>query len=99
MPAFLEIYGDLQSDGTYVLSSATNSLLTSILSAGTFCGALFGSTIGDSIGRRYGIVAYVGKSSPLSEPHELMSHQSFSPSGSRYRPGATMSLALPWVAF
>lgn len=59
MPAFLEVYGDLQPDGHYKLSTATDSLITSILSAGTFIGALAASTIGDWIGRRLGIALYI----------------------------------------
>jgi len=38
MPAWLEIFGELQPDGAYRISSGTNSLVTSILSAGTFVG-------------------------------------------------------------
>lgn len=61
MPAFLRVFGELGPDGDYFLSSATNSLLTSILSVGTFFGAIFASTIGDAIGRRLGIVTYIGE--------------------------------------
>ncbi|KAI0788773.1 MFS monosaccharide transporter [Abortiporus biennis] len=39
----------------YRLSSAQQSLVTSILSAGTFFGAIFGAPIGDFVGRRGGI--------------------------------------------
>lgn len=59
MPAFLQVYGDLQSDGTYKLSTQTDSIITSILSAGTFFGALFAATIGDAVGRRRGILIYL----------------------------------------
>ncbi|TXT07086.1 hypothetical protein VHUM_03256 [Vanrija humicola] len=59
MEHFLQSYGDLQPDGTYILSSGTDSLITSILSAGTFVGSLFASTIGDWIGRRMGVVVYL----------------------------------------
>ena len=38
MDSWLRIFGTLQPDGTYLLSSGDNSLVTSILSAGTFCG-------------------------------------------------------------
>jgi hypothetical protein len=38
MNAWVRIFGKLQADGTYALSSGTNSLVTSILSAGTFVG-------------------------------------------------------------
>lgn len=60
MPFFIETYGDLRADGTYYLPSSTNSLITSILSAGTFVGAICGSLVGDRIGRRWGIVFYIG---------------------------------------
>ncbi len=59
MESFLGVYGDLQADGTYKLSTGTDSLITSILSAGTFIGALAASTIGDWLGRRLGIAIYV----------------------------------------
>ncbi|GMK57698.1 hypothetical protein CspeluHIS016_0405320 [Cutaneotrichosporon spelunceum] len=59
MKAFLRVYGDLQADRTYKLSTGTDSLITSILSAGTFVGALAASTIGDRVGRRLGIALYV----------------------------------------
>lgn len=59
MPAFLEVYGVLGPDGHYKLSTGTDSLITSILSAGTFVGALAASTVGDWIGRRIGIAIYV----------------------------------------
>jgi MFS family permease len=61
MPYFLSVYGELQGDGTYILPSKTDSLITSILSAGTFFGALLASTVGDYLGRRKGIMAYIGK--------------------------------------
>ncbi|BEJ17485.1 hypothetical protein CspHIS471_0608860 [Cutaneotrichosporon sp. HIS471] len=59
MQSFLRVYGDLQADGTFKLSTGTDSLITSILSAGTFVGALAASTIGDWLGRRLGIAIYV----------------------------------------
>lgn len=73
MPAFLRVFGELGPDGVYTLPSSTNSLLTSILSVGTFFGAVFASTIGDSIGRRLGIVVYIGE-----QPEGLRSLQSYS---------------------
>jgi len=59
MAYFTRQMGDLQPDGTYALSSGDNSLITSILSAGTFVGALGAAPIGNKLGRRYGIMAYL----------------------------------------
>ncbi|GAA6020446.1 hypothetical protein JCM11491_000249 [Sporobolomyces phaffii] len=59
MKAWVAIFGDLQPDGTYALSSGTNSLVTSILSAGTFVGALCAYPAGDFLGRRYGIIMFL----------------------------------------
>lgn len=60
MPAWLRyVAGDLQPDGTYTLSSGNNSLVTSILSAGTFCGALLAFPAGDILGRRFGIISFL----------------------------------------
>jgi MFS family permease len=58
MPYFKQTFGS-SIDGTYQLSTATDSLITSILSAGTLFGALAASTIGDALGRRLGIIAYI----------------------------------------
>jgi SP family sugar:H+ symporter-like MFS transporter len=54
------VFGDLQPNGSYLLSTQTDSLITSILSAGTCIGALCGSLVGDSVGRRWGIIIYIG---------------------------------------
>ncbi|GAA5965299.1 hypothetical protein JCM3765_007155 [Sporobolomyces pararoseus] len=59
MDGWLEIFGDLQPDGSYTITSGTDSLVTSILSAGTFCGALLAAPIGDFLGRRIGVIAYL----------------------------------------
>ncbi|GAA6062675.1 hypothetical protein JCM10212_002498 [Sporobolomyces blumeae] len=59
MPYFLTLFGKQQADGTYALTSAQNSLITSILSAGTFFGALGAYPAGDFLGRRFGIIAYL----------------------------------------
>ncbi|GAA6064441.1 hypothetical protein JCM10212_000140 [Sporobolomyces blumeae] len=59
MQGWLEIFGDQQPDGTFTLSSGTNSLVTSILSAGTFVGALLAYPVGDFLGRRMGVIAYL----------------------------------------
>ncbi|GAA5936407.1 sugar porter family MFS transporter [Sporobolomyces koalae] len=59
MPAWVAIFGDRQPDGTYMLSSGTNSIVTSILSAGTFVGALLAYPAGDFLGRRFGIISFL----------------------------------------
>ncbi|KAF5350211.1 hypothetical protein D9758_007861 [Tetrapyrgos nigripes] len=58
MPDWLRTFGHATGDPTapYAISSSTESLVVSILSAGTFFGALAGAPIGDWIGRRYGII-------------------------------------------
>ena len=61
MAYFIQVYGEQRADGSYFLPSSTNSLITSILSAGTFVGALSGSLVGDRIGRRWGIIFYIGQ--------------------------------------
>ncbi|KAG8926094.1 hypothetical protein FRC02_009207 [Tulasnella sp. 418] len=40
MPNWLQTFGKQQSDGSYSISTSTESLIVSILSAGTFVGAL-----------------------------------------------------------
>ncbi|GAA5900174.1 hypothetical protein JCM6882_002635 [Rhodosporidiobolus microsporus] len=65
MDYWLSRYGDC--DGTLKanghpncsLPSGTDSLVTSILSAGTFVGALLAYPAGDFLGRRYGIMAFL----------------------------------------
>ena len=59
MPYFIQTYGDQRPDGSYYLPSSTNSLITSILSLGTFFGALSGSLVGDRLGRRYALIVYM----------------------------------------
>ncbi|GAA5881110.1 hypothetical protein JCM5296_000847 [Sporobolomyces johnsonii] len=59
MGYFAQLMGHQQADGTYALTSGQNSLITSILSAGTFVGALGAYPAGDRLGRRYGIMAYL----------------------------------------
>ncbi|SCV69824.1 BQ2448_1218 [Microbotryum intermedium] len=66
MPVFARLLGVPNTDPTtmatapYVLTSATNALITSILSAGTFFGALGAYPAGDFLGRRFGIIAFLG---------------------------------------
>ena len=60
MPWWLEQFGVLNpATGKYVLSSGNNSLVTSILSVGTFFGALGAYPAGDALGRRWGIICYL----------------------------------------
>ncbi|GAA5915374.1 hypothetical protein JCM8208_007693 [Rhodotorula glutinis] len=61
MPYFLELFGDATGDPDkpYALPSGRDSLITSILSAGTFVGALLAYPVGDFLGRRYGIMAFL----------------------------------------
>ncbi|ORY31840.1 putative sugar transporter [Naematelia encephala] len=56
MPNFVEHMGQLQPDGTYVLSSQRQSVITSLLSAGTFFGALLQTLTSDRLGRRGSIM-------------------------------------------
>ncbi|GJN93220.1 hypothetical protein Rhopal_006267-T1 [Rhodotorula paludigena] len=54
---FGEPTGDPQTP--YELPSGRDSLITSILSAGTFVGALCAYPVGDFLGRRYGIMCFL----------------------------------------
>ncbi|KAL1296574.1 hypothetical protein AAFC00_000072 [Neodothiora populina] len=57
---FLETFGSLQPDGTYLYSASNQSLTVSILSAGTFFGSLIAGSLADWIGRRTVIIAGCG---------------------------------------
>ncbi|GAA5828528.1 hypothetical protein JCM11251_000836 [Rhodosporidiobolus azoricus] len=60
MPYFREHYGDYNgATGQYEISTATDSLITSILSAGTFVGALAAGPILGYFGRRVGLGLYL----------------------------------------
>ena len=50
---WLEIFGQQTADGSFILPSNHDSLVTSILSAGTFFGALLGAPVGDYLGRKW----------------------------------------------
>ncbi|GAA5984612.1 hypothetical protein JCM10908_003424 [Rhodotorula pacifica] len=63
---FLEKFGDsnpnydpTKDSCPYLLPTGRDSLITSILSAGTFVGALCAYPVGDFIGRRYGIMFFL----------------------------------------
>lgn len=57
MDNFLQTFGTYDSStGTYILSTQNESLIVSILSAGTFFGALFAAPLGDITGRKWGII-------------------------------------------
>ncbi|TRM61582.1 general substrate transporter [Schizophyllum amplum] len=58
MPDFIERFGELQADGTYVLSSERQSIITSLLSAGTFFGALGQAFTADRFGRKHSILIW-----------------------------------------
>ncbi|CAH7684484.1 high-affinity glucose transporter RGT2 [Phakopsora pachyrhizi] len=57
MGYWLRLFGEQQSDGSYGLSTASDALVTSILSVGTFTGALLAYPFGDFLGRRWGVIA------------------------------------------
>ncbi|KAL1691222.1 general substrate transporter [Schizophyllum commune] len=57
MDVWLRTFGDVtKDDGSPGLSSKRESLVVSILSAGTFFGALLGAPVADHIGRKWGTV-------------------------------------------
>ncbi|KAM0750877.1 AmMst-1 [Meredithblackwellia eburnea MCA 4105] len=52
-----DLTGEITTNGGYYLPTNDQSLVVSILSAGTFFGALFSYPFGDLLGRRMGLVA------------------------------------------
>ncbi|PLW07350.1 hypothetical protein PCANC_06994 [Puccinia coronata f. sp. avenae] len=56
MPFWLRSAGKLGPNGKYSITTSQDSLVTSILSVGTFVGALLAYPIGDRFGRRIGIM-------------------------------------------
>ncbi|EGF99212.1 uncharacterized protein MELLADRAFT_50751 [Melampsora larici-populina 98AG31] len=60
MPYWLQKFGEPDGSGKYILSTVNNSLVTSILSVGTFFGALLASPVGDLLGRRWGVIVSCG---------------------------------------
>ncbi|KAH9817278.1 hypothetical protein DFH28DRAFT_1124679 [Melampsora americana] len=60
MPFWLRSAGQPGPDGEYMITTGQDSLVTSVLSIGTFVGALLAYPIGDRYGRRIGIVLACG---------------------------------------
>lgn len=60
MGYWLKLFGEQDQTGKYVLSTSNDSLVTSILSVGTFTGALLAYPFGDRLGRRWGVIAACG---------------------------------------
>jgi SP family sugar:H+ symporter-like MFS transporter len=58
MPDFVRRFGEQSADGTFVLSSSRQSIITSLLSAGTFVGALGQAFTSDRFGRRGSILIW-----------------------------------------
>jgi len=58
MPDFIRRFGVAGPDGKYVLSSSRQSIITSLLSAGTFVGALGQAFTSDRFGRRGSILIW-----------------------------------------
>ncbi|KAJ8079497.1 Plasma membrane low glucose sensor [Marasmius tenuissimus] len=60
MPDWLQTFGhppeNGDPNGSYFISSSEESLIVSILSAGTFFGALLGAPVADVLGRKWGVV-------------------------------------------
>lgn len=54
---WLQQFGYDKGNGVYGISTSDESLVVSILSAGTFFGALLAAPAGDILGRRWGSVA------------------------------------------
>jgi len=57
MSSWLQQFGYRKDDGSYGITTADESLVVSILSAGTFFGALLAAPAADILGRRWGIIA------------------------------------------
>lgn len=63
MPYWLSKFGterDPMNPSLYKLNASEDSLIVSILSAGTFFGALCASPVGDMLGRRWGLMISTG---------------------------------------
>ncbi|KAJ7894575.1 general substrate transporter [Mycena leptocephala] len=60
MPDFVDRFGQVGADGQMFLSSSRQSIITSLLSAGTFVGALAQAFTSDRFGRRGSILIWSG---------------------------------------
>ncbi|KAJ1306737.1 hypothetical protein OPQ81_007725 [Rhizoctonia solani] len=56
MDDWLKTFGHETATGKYAITTGQESLVVSILSAGTFVGALLAAPVGDFIGRKWGVV-------------------------------------------
>ena len=56
MNNWLCTFGKPNAEGVCAITSSQQSLVVSILSAGTFCGALFAAPTADMLGRRWSVV-------------------------------------------
>ncbi|KAF8603792.1 MFS monosaccharide transporter [Ceratobasidium sp. AG-I] len=57
MPDWLQTFGHQTASGAYAIATKEESLIVSILSAGTFFGALLAAPMGDIMGRKWGLIA------------------------------------------
>ncbi|KDN35077.1 hypothetical protein RSAG8_11915, partial [Rhizoctonia solani AG-8 WAC10335] len=57
MTNWLQTFGHQGSNGQWEISTRNESLIVSILSAGTFFGALLAAPMGDMLGRKWGLIA------------------------------------------
>jgi SP family sugar:H+ symporter-like MFS transporter len=53
---WLQTFGTQAADGTWEIATKEESLIVSILSAGTFFGALLAAPMGDILGRKWGLI-------------------------------------------
>ncbi|KAF8899307.1 sugar transporter [Infundibulicybe gibba] len=58
MPDFIRRFGEMDANGEFFLSSSRQSIITSLLSAGTFVGALAQAFTSDRFGRRGSILIW-----------------------------------------
>ncbi|KAF8079163.1 general substrate transporter [Lyophyllum atratum] len=58
MPDFINRFGEMNAEGVMVLTSSRQSIITSLLSAGTFVGALAQAFTSDRFGRRGSILIW-----------------------------------------
>lgn len=58
MPDFIERFGIQNADGSFTLSSSRQSIITSLLSAGTIVGAIAQAFTSDRFGRRGSILIW-----------------------------------------